>query len=75
MSGQAEELGRIIRGEIEEIWSLVAEDGGSAAIRLETVRVAGDERSVNYMGFETFYESDAPEPIKNRLRQRGLVPK
>ncbi|MDF2120596.1 hypothetical protein PY365_34035 [Roseiarcaceae bacterium H3SJ34-1] len=75
MSQEPEELGRIIRGDVEEVWSLVSEDGGSAVVRYEVVKVAGDERHVTYMSPAAFSASNAPEPIKDRLVQRGFVPK
>jgi hypothetical protein len=75
MSQEPEELGRIIRGDIEEIWSFVSDRDGSAVVRYETVKVAGDERNVTYMSPAALYESDAPEPIKERLLMRGLGPK
>jgi len=70
MSQEPEELGRIIRGDVEEIWSLVSDNGGSAAVRYEANKVAGDERHVTYMTPAALYASNAPEPIKNKLMKR-----
>lgn len=72
MSQGSEELGRIIRGDLEEIWSLVSDSSGSAVVRYETVKVAGDDRTVTYMSPTALYASNAPEPIKDRLMKRGL---
>jgi hypothetical protein len=66
------ELGRIIRGEIEEIWTLVIDDGGLAAIRYETLQVAGDGRNVSYLSPKALYASNAPRPIKDRMLKREL---
>jgi hypothetical protein len=74
MNHEPEELGRIIRGDVEEIWSFVSDRDGSAVVRYEIVKVAGDERKVTYMSPAALYASNAPEPIKDRLLMRGLGP-
>jgi hypothetical protein len=75
VSQKPEQLGRIIRGEIEETWSLVIDDGGSVVVRYEAIKVTGDERKVAYLSPESLYASNAPEPIKDRLLERGLIVK
>jgi hypothetical protein len=74
MSASPEELGRIIRGDTEEIWSFISDRDGSAVVRYEVIKVAGDDRKVSYMSPAALYASDAPEPIKDRLLMRGLGP-
>jgi hypothetical protein len=59
------ELGRIIRGHFEEIWTLILEYGGAALVRYEVVEVAGDKRHVRFMSPEAFCSSKAPSAIKD----------
>jgi hypothetical protein len=66
------ELGRIIRGEIEKIWSMVTEDGGQMLVRIETNRVTGDYQTVGYLSPSAFYASDAPKSIKDKLLKHQL---
>jgi hypothetical protein len=71
MSQNPAELGRIIRGEHEEIWSL-AEDGGKTVVRFEANQVAGDDHKVSYLSPSVFYASNAPKSIKDKLLKHQL---
>jgi len=75
MSELPEELGRIIRGDTEEIWSFISDRDGSAVVRYEVIKVAGDDRKVSFMSPAALHASNAPEPIKERLVMRGFGPR
>jgi hypothetical protein len=42
MNHDLTELGRIIQGEVEEIWTVVVEDGDLAKVQYETLLIVGD---------------------------------
>jgi hypothetical protein len=61
------ELGRIIRGQTEEIWAFVVGDGCADSIRYEANQ-SGGTRHVRYMTLTSFYASPAPRAIKELCR-------
>ncbi|MDB5553494.1 MAG: hypothetical protein JWL86_3478 [Rhizobium sp.] len=67
-----EELGRIIRGETEEIWTATNDDDGRLIVQYERLLVAGEGTEVAYLSPREVYGSDAPRPIKDKLLARVL---
>jgi hypothetical protein len=58
------ELGRIIRGQTEEIWAFVLGDGCADSIRYEAHQMGGGAQHVRYLTLTSFYASQAPRAIK-----------
>ncbi|MDF2119950.1 hypothetical protein PY365_30755 [Roseiarcaceae bacterium H3SJ34-1] len=67
-----EELGRIIRGTIEEIWTAEFDSDGRLQVKYEQVEVAGSAEARRYLNPYQIYASDAPRPIKDKLLAKVL---
>jgi hypothetical protein len=57
-----EEIGRIIRGQFEEIWAALVDDRG-LMVRYERLQVAGPERVVEHLRPREVYQ----RPVKDKL--------
>jgi len=67
-----EELGRIIRGQFEEIWTVTTDDHGRLSVRYERTEVAGPMKIIEHLPPRQVYDSDAPRAVKDKLLDRVL---
>jgi hypothetical protein len=65
-----EEIGCMIRGRLEEKWTMACDDWEKPLIDTRPPR--GDDRTISYLTPEVFYASDAPKPIKDLFLKRQL---
>jgi hypothetical protein len=62
------EIGRFMRGEMVEVWTLVVEECGLATVRYEALEVTGVGRKVFYVSRPVLHASDIPQQVKDRLK-------